>query len=215
VDAFVTGGTGYMGGQLVPKLIARGHHVRVLTREVSAGRVPAGATAVVGDALDAATYTSALTASDTLVHLVGTPHPSPSKSAEFQRVDGPSIRAAVEAATRAQVAHLVYVSVAHPAPIMRAYIEVRSAGERAIRDARLTATVLRPWYVLGPGHRWPLALVPIYALMEAIPSTRAGARRLGLVTIDQMIRALVAAVEAPPPPGTQRIVEVPQIRAAT
>jgi uncharacterized protein YbjT (DUF2867 family) len=214
VNVFVTGGTGYMGGQLVPKLITRGHHVRVLTREASAGRVPAGATAVVGDALDAATYASALAASDTLVHLVGTPHPSPSKAAEFQRVDGPSIRAAVEAATRARVAHLVYVSVAHPAPIMKAYIDVRSAGEQAIRDARLTATVLRPWYVLGPGHRWPLALVPIYALMEAIPSTRAGARRLGLVTIDQMIRALVAAVEAPPPPGAQRVVEVPEIRAA-
>jgi hypothetical protein len=58
-------------------------------------------------------------------------------------------------------------------------------------------------------------LVPVYALMEAIPSTRSGARRLGLVTIDQMIRALVAAIESPPSPGTQRIVEVPQIRAAT
>jgi uncharacterized protein YbjT (DUF2867 family) len=214
VNVFVTGGTGYIGRQLVPELIARGHQVRVLTRPASAGRVPAGATAVVGNALDASTYAGALTSADTLVHLVGTPHPSPSKAAEFRRVDAPSIRAAVVAAARARVAHLVYVSVAHPAPIMKAYIDVRSAGEQAIRDARLTATVLRPWYVLGPGHRWPLALVPIYALMEAIPSTRAGARRLGLVTIDQMIRALVAAVESPPPAGTQRVVEVPEIRAA-
>jgi uncharacterized protein YbjT (DUF2867 family) len=169
----------------------------------------------VGDALNASTYAGELTSSDTLVHLVGTPQPSPAKAVEFRRVDGPSIRAAVEAACRARVAHLVYVSVAQPAPIMKAYIEVRSAGEQAIRDARLTATILRPWYVLGPGHRWPLALIPIYALMEAIPSTRAGAQRLGLVTIDQMIRALVAAIEAPPPAGTQRIVEVPQIRVAT
>jgi uncharacterized protein YbjT (DUF2867 family) len=215
VNIFVTGGTGYMGRQLVPGLIARGHQVRVLTRAASAGRVPAGATAVVGDALDAATYAGALTSSDTLVHLVGTPHPSPSKAAEFRRVDGPSIRAAVSAASRARVAHLVYVSVAHPAPIMKDYIEVRAAGEQAIRDARLTATVLRPWYVLGPGHRWPLMLVPVYALMEAIPSTRAGARRLGLVTIDQMIRALVAAIESPPRDCTQRIIEVPEIRAAT
>jgi hypothetical protein len=47
--------------------------------------------------------------------LVGTPHPSPARSAEFQRVDLPSIRAAVSAAHAAGVFHLVYVSVAHPA----------------------------------------------------------------------------------------------------
>jgi hypothetical protein len=34
------------------------------------------------------------------------------------------------------------------------------------------------------------------------------------VTLEQMIRALVAAVESPPTAGTQRIVEVPEIRAA-
>ena len=109
---------------------------------------------------------------------------------------------------------LVYVSVAHPAPLMRAYVEVRSAGEAAIRSAGLTATILRPWYVLGPGHRWPIALVPIYAAARLVPSLRAGAERLGLVTLAQMVAALVAAVEHPPAPGAIRIVEVPEIRRA-
>ena len=151
-------------------------------------------------------------ATDTLVHLVGTPHPSPSKAAEFQRVDLPSILASVEAARRARASHLVYVSVAHPAPIMEAYIEARSAGERAIADAGLTATILRPWYVLGPGHRWPYLLVPLYAIARLMPSKRESAERLGLVTLRQMVDALVRAVENPPPAGQIRIVEVPQIR---
>jgi uncharacterized protein YbjT (DUF2867 family) len=213
-DVFLTGGTGYMGRRLAPALMARGHRVRVLTRAASLARAPAGAHAVVGDALDASSYSGVLTARDTLVHLVGTPHPSPAKAAEFRRVDLPSIEAAVAAATAAGVAHLVYVSVAHPAPIMDAYIAVRSAGERAIAEAALTATVLRPWYVLGPGHWWPLVLVPAYTLLEAIPSTRAGARRLGLVTIIQMINALVDAVENPPAAGSVRILNVPDIRRA-
>jgi uncharacterized protein YbjT (DUF2867 family) len=146
------------------------------------------------------------------VHLVGTPHPSPAKAAEFRRVDLPSIEAAVSAASAARLSHLVYVSVAHPAPIMQAYIEVRSAGEAAIARAGLTATVVRPWYVLGPGHWWPIALIPGYALLEIVPSTRATARRLGLVTIGQMVRTLVSAVEQPPDNGSMRIVEVPAIR---
>jgi uncharacterized protein YbjT (DUF2867 family) len=95
---------------------------------------------------------------------------------------------------------------------MAAYIAVRAEGEALIAAARLPATILRPWYVLGPGHRWPLALVPVYAAAKLIPSLCAGADRLGLVTIDQMVAALLAAVDDPPSPGTQRIVTVPQIR---
>jgi uncharacterized protein YbjT (DUF2867 family) len=213
-DVFVTGGTGYVGQRLIPALVARGHRVRVLTRAVSAARVPDGAQPIVGDALDARSYGDALTSRDTLIHLVGTPHPSPAKAEEFRRVDLPSIEAAVAAASTAGVPHFVYVSVAHPAPIMRAYIEVRSAGERAIEAAGLTATILRPWYVLGPGHWWPVVLMPVYALMEAVPATRPGARRLGLVSISQMINALVHAVEAPPASRAVRVLTVPDIRRA-
>ena len=148
-SVFITGGTGYVGRRLAEALVARGHRVRVLARAASVGRVTAGATAIVGDALAASSYVGALRCGETIVHLVGTPHPSPSKAAEFQRVDRPSIEAAVAAAMRARAAHLVYVSVAHPAPVMKAYIEVRMAGEHAIAKAGLTATIVRPWYVLA------------------------------------------------------------------
>ena len=130
-------------------------------------------------------------------------------------MDLPSILASVEAARRAGAAHLVYVSVAHPAPVMHAYIEVRSAGERAITEAGLTATILRPWYVLGPGHRWPYLLLPFYAMARLMPSKRETARRLGLVTLRQMVNTLVRAVDNPPPAGQIRIVDVPEIRSNT
>jgi uncharacterized protein YbjT (DUF2867 family) len=214
-DVFITGGTGYIGRRLTRTLIGRGHRVRVLARAASAGLVPAGAEAVIGNALEAATFTRALTPTDTLVHLVGTPHPSPAKTPEFRRVDLPSIEASVSAASTAGIAHLVYVSVAHPAPVMKAYIEVRSAGEAAIERARLTATILRPWYVLGPGHWWPVVLLPLYAICSLVPGLRDGAERLGLVTIRQMVAALVQSIEAPPPAGTRRLVNVPGIRRAS
>ena len=214
-DVFVTGGTGYIGRRLTSALLARGHRVRALCRAASAGRVLAGAEPVVGNALDAASFAGALRPHDTLVHLVGTPHPSPAKAAEFQRVDLPSIEASVSAAASAGIDPLVYVSVAHPAPVMKAYIDVRSKGEAAIQRAALTSTILRPWYVLGPGHWWPAILLPIYGLFTLLPGTRDSARRLGLVTIRQMVDALVQAVEAPPPEGTVRIVDVPGIRRAS
>lgn len=81
-----------------------------------------------------------------------------------------------------------------------------------IRQSGLNATILRPWYVLGPGHRWPYLLKPFYFIAEHLPSTREGARRLGLVTLSQMIAALVFAVEKPA--EGVRLVEVAEIRAA-
>ncbi len=213
MEVFVTGGTGYLGRAMIDALLRRDYAVRALVRPTSLGGVPQGATAVVGDALDSATFAGVLTPTTTLVHLVGTPHPAPSKATEFERVDLPSIRASVDASRRVPIAHLIYLSVAQPAPVMRAYVDVRARGEAMIRESGLTATVLRPWYVLGPGHRWPIALKPLYWIAECLPPTRETALRLGLVTLDQMVVALVRSVEHPPASGTIRVVDVPGIRA--
>jgi uncharacterized protein YbjT (DUF2867 family) len=210
---FVTGGTGYVGRSLIATLVARGHDVRALVRRGAEGRVPGGTRTVVGDALAAASFARAIPAGAALVHLVGTPHPGPARAAEFERVDLASVRASVEAAGSARVAHIVYVSVAHPAPVMQAYVKAREMGEAAVRGCGIPATILRPWYVLGPGHYWPYALVPLYALARLVPAWRAQAIRLGFVTLEQMVTALVAAVEAPPAAGT-RIVDVTAIREA-
>jgi uncharacterized protein YbjT (DUF2867 family) len=209
---FVTGGTGYMGRALIAVLLGRGHSVRALARQTSIDGVPAGAEVVVGNALEAETFSGAVPPADTLVHLVGTPHPSPAKAASFRAVDLPSVNAALAAARAGRIAHFVYVSVAQPAPVMQAYIAVRQEGEARIRESAIPATILRPWYVLGPGHRWPYLLVPLYALAERLPPLREPALRLGLVTIGQMVSALVATIERGP--QGVRILDVPAIRAA-
>jgi uncharacterized protein YbjT (DUF2867 family) len=212
-DIVVTGGTGYIGSRLVQTLVQRGQRPRVVTRAESVPRVPKGAIPLVGNALDADSIAGVLRPDTTLVHLVGTPHPSPAKAAEFLNVDLASICASVAAAQRVGIAHLVYLSVAQPAPTMHAYVASRAEGERAIAHAGLRASVLRPWYVLGPGHRWPLALLPFYALAERVPAWRDSALRLGLVRLEQMVTALVCAIESPPARG-MNIIGVPAIRAA-
>lgn len=207
---FITGGTGYLGRKLIPELVLRGHHVRALVRKESEVKLPLGCEAVVGNALEAGSFKTKISPADTFVHLVGVPRPSPAKAKQFREIDLVSIQASVTAAVAAGITHFVYLSVAQPAPIMKAYQEVRSEGERLIRDSGIATTILRPWYVLGPGHRWPYLFLPVYKLMEAIPSTRESAERLGLVTIAQMTNALVNAVETMS--DGLRIFDVPRIR---
>lgn len=209
----ITGGTGYLGRALIPELMRRGHSVRALVRAGSAQKLVSGAEPVLGDPLKPASVAAAIQDADTLVHLVGVPKPSPAKARQFREIDLASIRASVAALEGSTTRpHLVYLSVAQPAPVMRAYVAARAEGEALIRMRGLDATCLRPWYVLGPGHRWPSLLIPLYMLLRAIPSTRAGAERLGFVTLQQMTHALVRSVEHPA--RGIRIVEVPEIRTA-
>jgi len=208
----MTGGTGYLGTPLIQRLLEGGHEVRALVRPSSQGKVPAGCTPVIGDALDGRSYETQVAPAKTFVQLVGVSHPSPAKAAQFRDIDLVSARCAIAAAKSAGVSHFVYVSVAQPAPVMKAYVTVRAGCETMIRASGMNASILRPWYVLGPGHRWPYALRPIYRLMELLPATRSGARRLGLVTLEQMVAALLHVIEHPL--DGVRVVEVPEIRAA-
>jgi len=202
-----------MGSRLVPELLRRGHAVRALVRKWSEHKLPSGCEAVLGNALDKESFVNSIPPADTFVQLVGVAHPSPSKASEFRSIDLASVRASVAAAVEAGGRHFVYLSVAHPAPAMKAYIEVRVEGETLVRASGLNATILRPWYVLGPGHRWPYVFLPGYWLCELLPWTREGARRLGLVSLKQMIGALVHAVEHPP--TGIRIVDVPEIKKSS
>src|ERR1051325_1710177 len=198
MSVFVTGGTGYIGRRLVPLLVERGHKLKALVRQGSENKLPPGASIVIGNALQMDSYTNDVRDCDTFVHLIGTPHPSPAKAQQFREIDLVSVKVAIKAASDAGLRHFIYLSVAQPAPMMKVFIEVRSAGEAMVRQTGINATVVRPWYVLGPGHWWPYAILPVYWILEQLPKTKESAQRLGLITIDQMLKALVWAAENPP-----------------
>ncbi len=208
MNIFVTGGTGYIGRHLIPELIGRGHAVRALVRPTSIGKLPEGAEPVIGDALNAVSFVRGIAPSDTFVQLVGVAHPSPAKAKEFQDIDLASIRESVRAATGSSIRHFVYLSVAMPAPAMKAYVAVREEGERLVRDTGIPATFIRPWYVLGPGHRWPYAILPAYWIWSLFD--RDTSARLYPVKLAQVVRAMVDAIENPP--DGVRVVEAPEMR---
>ena len=211
---FISGATGYLGRPLTQALVTAGFDVHALTRPQSIRKLPLGCRPIPGNALDPATFQHAVPPQTTYIHLTGVAHPSPAKAKEFRTIDQASFEASLQAARANRAKHFIYVSVAHPAPVMRDYIAVRRHCESRLIQSQIPATILRPWYILGEGHRWPLILIPFYKLAEAIPSTRTTAQRLGLVTRDQMLAALKSAATNPAP-STAQILDVSAIRAAT
>jgi uncharacterized protein YbjT (DUF2867 family) len=210
MNVFITGGTGYIGGRVIGALLERGHTVRALIRPGSEKRLAADARPILGNALDASTFARHIAPSETFIHLVGVAHPSPAKAEEFRTIDLVSIRESVQAVAGSSIRHFIYLSVAHPAPAMKAYVAVREEGERLLRESGIPATFVRPWYVLGPGHWWPYAILPAYWIWSAVPSQRDTARRLYPVKLAQVVRAIVDAVEHPP--ADVRVIEAPEMR---
>ena len=211
MNVFLTGATGYIGNRVIPALLDRGHTVRALLRPGSEKRLVSGARPILGNALDASTFARHVDPSDTFIQLVGVAHPSPSKAEEFQKIDLVSIRESARAIANSTIRHVIYLSVAHPAPAMKAYVAVRQEGERLLRESGIPSTFVRPWYVLGPGHWWPYAILPMYWIWGAFPSQRDTARRLYPVKLAQVVNAIVDAVEHPP--TDIRVIEAPEMRA--
>lgn len=208
---FITGGTGYIGTRLIKQLTGRGHEVIALVRKESAGKLPREAKSVIADPFDSLSFQNAIPENSVFIQLLGVPHPSPKKKELFRKIDLASVKASADAAAHASVSHFIYVSVSMSSTrIMKDYQDVRKEGEAYSISKNLNCSFVRPWYVLGPGHWWPVLLLPFYGMAELVPSWRASARAKGLVTIGQMIQTLVNLVESEP--QKLRCIEISRIR---
>jgi uncharacterized protein YbjT (DUF2867 family) len=169
---FITGGTGYIGKRLIRILLNEGFEVSALVRPQSVKKLPEGCLPVIADPFVPASYVNSIAANSIFIHLLGVSHPGPKKKLLFFSVDLASLKASVTAAKQAGVKHFVYVSVAqYPTKVMADYQEARRQGEQALIESGIVSTFIRPWYVVGPGHYWPLLFNPVLKLLELIPAT--------------------------------------------
>jgi len=106
----VTGGTGVIGAGVIPELLARGHEVRVLSRNADEdARRWKDVEPIAGDVSDAMSLRSAVATCDAIVHVAGivTEHPP---DATFQKINVQGTRNVVDEAIRSPVRRFIYMS---------------------------------------------------------------------------------------------------------
>jgi uncharacterized protein YbjT (DUF2867 family) len=126
----VTGGTGTLGRQVVPRLREAGQAVRVLSRS---RREPAdGVEYVTGDLSENEGIDAALDGIETVMHLAG-----------GNKGDDVVARNMVRAASRAGVRHLVLISVIGADSVPVAWLRTQMEVERIVTESGVPFTILR------------------------------------------------------------------------
>jgi hypothetical protein len=96
---------------------------------------------------------------------------------------------------------------------MKDFQQVRAEGERILLQQNFTSVFIRPWYVLGPGHWWPVILKPFFWIAKLIPSKREAAKHLDTVTIKQITNTLFYVIKNPS--STNCVYDVSKIKTLT
>jgi uncharacterized protein YbjT (DUF2867 family) len=182
----VTGGTGALGSQLVPRLVAKGYDVRVLSRKERPD-VPAGVTAVPGDLTTGDGLDEATAGVDVIANLASGSDGAPTyRAAKPTDVDG--TKRLLDAAKRGGSSHVVHISIVGCDVIPFGYYRAKAEGETVVTSSGLPWTLLRTtqWHTLAAEFcrlltKLPIVFVPKGLRMQLLDAGEVADRMVELI----------------------------------
>jgi len=204
--ATIFGGSGFIGRQIVKRLAQRGIVVRAAVRDPEdalflkpMGQV--GQIAPVGaDIRSEKAVTAAVAGVDLVINAVSLGVQT--RRNRFADVHVQGAKRVARLAAAAGVKRLIHISGIGSDPNSdSAYIAARGHGERVVREAFPTATLLKPSVVFGPGDYFFSTFAAMARLSPALPLFGGGTARVQPVYVGDVADAVVAALGRPETAG--------------
>lgn len=227
MNILLTGATGFVGGHVADRLVARGDRVTALVRSPARARrlADAGVVLVHGDLDDQSALRLAAQDQHAVCHVAALT--GAVDEAEFLHANRDGTANLLAAATAGSPgARFLYVSsMAAGGPARRGrprtidtpdepvtmYGRSKLAGEVVTRAARLPWVTLRPPMVYGPRDRDNLLILFKAARRGIVPVFGDGTMELSAVHVADLADAIVRAVDAPGVPGRTFYVNHPEV----
>jgi NADH dehydrogenase len=194
----LTGGTGFIGTALVPRLVQAGYVPRLLVRRAPSSIPPLPIEVTVGDVTDVDTLRLALKDIPTVIHMAAATSAGRLDPAVAYRVNVGAASALVEAC-RSSGARLIVLSTQHvylPAPGL--YGRTKRMADRIFLESGVPVTILRPSLVYGPGSRGVFVrLATLVRKLPVIPVIGPGQWRMRPLFLDDLIEVILAVLARP------------------
>tara|TARA_B100000315_G_scaffold69103_1_gene62950 strand:+ start:574 stop:1461 length:888 start_codon:yes stop_codon:yes gene_type:complete len=193
----ITGGTGFVGSHLVPKLFESGYEVRCLVRNwVKAETLKASSVELVlGDVTNRESLEQAMAGVETVIHLVAVIRES--RSVTFNGINVGGTNNVVQAALSSGVKRLIHIGAlgANSNPRYR-YIYSKWQGEEAVRSSKLDFTILEPSVMFGTGSGLTTRLIgsiKMFPFLAPIPGS--GKTRFQPIWVEDTVSCVLQALK--------------------
>lgn len=197
MKVFLTGGTGFVGNEVLRQLVAAGHTARCLIRPGSEGRltVRAGVEVRHGDVIEPETLVGALAGCDAVIHLVGIIREFPGKGVTFKRLHCEATRNMVEAAESQGVKRYLQMSANGTRQNADCpYHQTKWQAEEAVRASGLDWTIFRPSLIFGAGDAFVNMLAEMMRKLPVMPVIGDGQYRMSPVAVEDVAASFVKAL---------------------
>lgn len=195
---FITGGSGFVGREVVAQLTAKGYAVRVLIRSAGISSWGDSVETVVGDTTQEETLKEKMAGCDAVIHLVGIIREFPGKGITFEKLHTKSTENIVKAAHEQGVQrHLQMSANGTREQAKTGYHRTKWAAEEQVRRSNLDWTIFRPSLIYGPGDEFVNMLARMIKLAPIVPVFGDGQYLLQPVHVSNVASAFVDALEKP------------------
>lgn len=197
---FLTGGTGFVGSEVLRQLTEAGHTVRALVRPGSEGKlaIREGVEVHRGDVSDPGSLRGALQGCGAVVHLVGIIREHPARGVTFRRLHAEATAHMVGAAEGQGVRRFLHMS-ANGAREKDAteYHRTKWEAEQTVRWSKLDWTIFRPSLIFGPGDEFVNMLADLVRKLPVVPVIGDGRYRMSPVAVEDVAAGFARALGRP------------------
>ncbi len=200
MKVFLTGGTGFVGSEVLRQLVSAGHSVRALVREGSEDKlaVTDGVEIHSGDITDAASLVGALEGCDAVIHLVGIIREFPRRGVTFKKMHVKGTENVLEAAEEQGVSRYLHMSSNGTRERSNTgYHRTKWQAEESVRNSNLEWTIFRPSLIFAQGSEFVHMLSEVIRRLPVVPVIGDGQYRMQPVALKEVASTFVKALEMP------------------